>query len=287
MTGIEKIRKRWKSIDSMAGIGLDPVINRIPTDVWEAVGGKENVSDGIFLFNREIIDATNKFVIDYKVNANFYLGEEKLSSLYRTFEYLKKSYPEILRICDIKFSDVGNTAEKVADEIFGKLDADGVLLNPYLGIDAIKPFLEWKDKLVILCVKTSNPSASEIQDIITSKGMQLWREILSIALNNWNYNENIIPVLSATHGKDLIGIREIIGQIPILLAGVGLQGGSVDKSLKYCLDKEGYGVMISASRSIIYPEILSEESYLGASIREIKKLKEEINNAKRHFEESI
>lgn len=281
MNGIGKIRKRWKSVNSMAGVGLDPVIDRIPKEVWDKVGGKTNISEGIFRFNKEIIDVTNPFVVDYKVNANFYIGERKLLSLYNTFDYLKKSYPNILRICDIKFADVGNTSEKVAEEIFGVLDADGVVLNPYLGIDALRPFLKWKNKLVILCVKTSNPSACEIQDIKTDDDVPLWHRVLSIALTDWNYNGNIIPILSATHEKDLMGIREIIGQVPILLAGVGLQGGSIDESLKHCLDNEGYGVMISASRSIIYPERKDGELYTDASIREIKKLKRKINNAKK------
>lgn len=278
--GIEKIRERWQEVDSMAGVGIDPVIERIPSEIWEEVGSEGDTSDAIFLFNKRIIDATAEHVVDFKVNSNFFQGELGRKALASTFEYLKEEHPDAIRICDGKFADVGHTAEEIAEEIFGNLDADAVLLNPYMGFDAIEPFAKWKDKLVVLCVNTSNPSAKEVQDLPLENGKQLWRHILSTSLAEWNENGNIIPVLSATHPENLANIRDDIGDTPIVLAGVGSQGGDLDSTVQQTLDSAGFGLLISASRAILYPEREGGESLDDASRRAVLGLKNAINQAK-------
>lgn len=277
---IEKIRKRWIEIDSMAGVGIDPDIDRIPIEIWNEVGGKENLSDGIFLFNKKIVDATADFVVDFKINPNFFQGEHGRRALSDTFAYIKKYYPKILRVCDGKFADVGHTSEKIAEEIFGNLDADAVLLNPYMGFDAIEPFVKWKNKLVILCINTSNPSANDIQNIKLYNDDHLWEHILKKCMQKWNYNGNIIPILSASHPDSLKNIRDVIGDIPILLAGVGTQGGNLEESVPYCLDSNGYGLLISSSRMILFPDIKKSETFQKASRRAIQDLRKNINNVK-------
>lgn len=277
---VDKIRQRWLSIDSMAGVGIDPDVERIPAEVWDEVGGRGNIADGIELFNQTIIDATAEYAVDFKVNSNFFQGELGRRALAGTFKYLRESHPEVVRVCDGKFGDVGHTADKIAEEIFGNLDADAVLLNPYMGFDAIEPFVKWKDKLVVLCVNTSNPSAEQVQDLRLSDGSPLWRRILDMSLTDWNYNQNIIPVLSATHLENLDGIREQIGDTPILLAGVGTQGGGLGESIPQTLDSHGHGLMISASRAILYAERMDAESYADASERAVRNLRDSINLAK-------
>jgi orotidine-5'-phosphate decarboxylase len=278
--GVEKIRDRWLEIDSMAGVGIDPDVNKIPDDIWDEVGGRANSADGILLFNQKVIDATAEYVVDFKVNSNFFQGELGRRALAGTFDYIKLNHPDVLRVCDGKFADVGHTADKIAEEVFGKLDADAVLLNPYMGFDAIEPFVKWKDKLVVLCVNTSNPSAHEIQDLKLADGNPLWKYILRESMDSWNYNGNILPVLSATHKDNLLGIREIVGDTPILLAGIGTQGGNLKESVPVCLDSNGYGLMISASRAILYPERNPGESLEEASRRSISDLSSSINSAK-------
>lgn len=278
---IDKIRRRWVQIDSMAGVGIDPDVDRIPDEVWDDVGGRSNISDGIELFSQKVIDATAEYAIDFKVNSNFFQGELGRRALAGTFRYLREQHPEVVRVCDGKFADVGHTAGKIADEVFGNLDADAVLLNPYMGFDAIKPFVDWEDKLVILCVNTSNPSAEQIQNLRLADGSPLWKRILEVSLSdNWNYNQNIIPVLSATHAGNLEGIRDHIGDTPILLAGVGSQGGSLEQSVPDSLDSQGYGLMISASRAILYPDQQEDESFAAASARAVQSLRSSINLAK-------
>jgi len=277
----EKIRTRWLATDSMAGVGIDPDINKIPDEIWQAVGGKSNIADGFTLFGKTIIDATAQDAVDFKVNSSFFKGSQGREALYNIFNYLKQKYPKVLRVCDGKFADIDNTAEKIAEEIFGDLDADAVLLNPYLGFDAIKPFIQWKNKIVIMCVRTSNPSAAQVQDMLAYDGRPIWQHILDKSLHGWNPNNNIIPVLSATSLHGLSDIREQINDVPILLAGVGAQGGSLDKSVPHLLDSNGYGLMISSSRGIIYADRGENESIGQAAHRELLKLKDAINQAKR------
>jgi orotidine-5'-phosphate decarboxylase len=280
VAGIQKIRNRWIEIDSMAGVGIDPVADKIPTEIWKQVGGRENVADGITLFNKSIIDSTAEFAVDFKVNSNFFQGVMGRRALEDTFKHLKSNHPNILRVCDGKFADVGHTADAIADEIFGNLDADAVLLNPYMGFDAIEPFVKWKDKLVVLCINTSNPSAREVQDLVLENGKPLWKQLLQVSMDSWNYNGNILPVLSATHKENLEGVRDIVGDTPILLAGIGTQGGSLEESVPQSLDSQGYGLMISASRAILYPERLRDETPQDASRRAVKQLRDSINEAK-------
>lgn len=279
-SGVEKIRKRWLEIDSMAGVGIDPDVYKIPDEIWNEVGGRSNIADGMLLFNQRIIDSTAEYVVDYKVNSNFFQGELGRRALAGTFDYIKANHPNILRVCDGKFADVGHTANKIAEEIFGELDADAVLLNPYMGFDAIEPFVKWRDKLVVLCVNTSNPSAQEVQELTLADGNPLWRHILRESMDSWNYNGNILPVLSATHKENLLGIREVVGDMPILLAGVGTQGGSLKESVPICLDSNDYGLMVSASRAILYPERNADETLHEASRRSIQDLRTSINLAK-------
>lgn len=264
----------------MAGVGLDPDLSQFPQellDVYKTGDTAEMIVD----FNSQIIDATHHYAVDYKVNANFYQGPEGRTALKQTFKYIKATNPHILRVYDGKFADVGHTSEKMAEEIFGVIDADAVLLNPYLGIDGIKPFTHWKDKLVILCVNTSNDSADEIQNLRLENGLPLWRHILNKSLSEWNEHKNIIPVLSATHPEHLVGIRDFIGQLPILLAGVGTQGGSLGESLPNCLDNEGYGALISASRAILYPKRQPSESFSDASKNAMIAFRDRINSSKK------
>lgn len=276
---IEKIERRWESVNSMAGVGLDPDVSRIPGEIWD-ITGRENIADGIFLFNKRIIDVTASYVVDFKINSNFYQGVEGRDALARTFAYLKDTYPDIVRIYDGKFADVAHTSEQIASEVFERIDADAILLNPYLGFDGIEPFTKHKDKLSVVCVNTSNPSASDIQDLVLADGTILWRRVLDIAMNDWNKNGNIIPVLSATHPGNLSGIRSAVGQRPILLAGIGTQGGDIEATLEDCLNDDGFGAMISSSRAILYPEIAEGETYFQASERAIRELRDRINTAK-------
>jgi len=279
MNIIEKVQQRMRSVDSMAGVGIDPVRERIPQEIWQEVGG-HSASAATELFCRRIIDATHDFVVDYKINSSFFMNSDARRALESTFAYLRDEHPEVVRICDGKFGDVEHTAEEIASYVYDILDADAVLINPYLGYDSVKPFVERKDKAVVLCINTSNPSAHDFQDMVTDNGTPLWRRVLEVAMTKWNVNHNIIPVVSATHIDNLKGIREIIGDTPVVLAGIGTQGGDLGLALPYVLDNSGYGAMISSSRGIIYPNA-SGKDYWQAVSDKAQTLRDSIRKAKK------
>lgn len=280
MHPFQKIYSRWLATDSMAGVGLDPDQLKILNLKKWGKNYDKDIAGLFFHFCKEIIDSTSAIAVDYKVNPSFFLGPEKSKALVEVFKYLRKTYPEIIRVCDGKFADVSNTAEKIAEYVFDELNADAVLLNPYLGNDALIPFTKREDKISLVCISTSNDSANDVQGLRMKSGLPLWRSLLKKVMNDWNINGNIVPVLSATRPTDLIGIREIIGEVPILLAGVGAQGGDLDRSVPPLLDKNGYGLLISSSRAIIYPTLDEGESLGDAAFRELFKLKNMVNLAK-------
>lgn len=275
-----KIKNRWKETNSMAGVGIDPDIEKIPIEIWDSVGGKKNITEGFFKFSKEIIDSTASLAVDFKVNSNFFSGVQKREALEEIFNYIKKKYPKVLRVCDGKFADIGNTADKLVEYVFDHLDADAVLLNPYMGFDAIKPFTSRSDKISIICINTSNQSANEVQGLLVKGDKPLWVYLLEKSMSDWNEHGNIIPVLSATHPKMLENVREIVGDTPILLAGIGSQGGSLSKSVPHLLDSSGYGLMISSSRAILYADRENNESIGDAAKRELIKLRDAINTVK-------
>ncbi len=277
---IDKIQRRFSEVNSMAGVGIDPVWDRLPHQILNPDGSKSN-AEVLFEFSRQVINATSEYIVDFKVNSNFFMGPEGRQALEWLFTLLKEQHPNIIRICDGKFADVGHTAQQLAIYTLDTLDADAVLLNPYLGYDALAPFLERPDKAAVLCFNTSNPSAADIQELQLENGQKLWHHIMETAFAKWNTYGNIIPVVSATHPQNLVGIRDIIGDTPVVLAGVGNQGGDVTAVLQDVLDSQQFGVMISSSRGIIYPELNEGEEYWDAVKRKAAELKSSINTAKR------
>lgn len=275
-----KIRERWQEINSLAGVGIDPDIEKIPHEVWDSVGGKKNITEGFFKFSKEIIDSTASLAVDYKINSNFFSGVQERKALEKIFDYIKRKYPKVLRVYDGKFADIGNTAGKLVEYVFDHLDADAVLLNPYMGFDAIEPFTSRADKISIICINTSNPSANDVQSLTVKGNKPLWVYLLEKSMKDWNEHGNIIPVLSATNPNMFETVREIVGDTPILLAGIGSQGGSLSQSVPYLLDSNDYGLMISSSRAILYAEREDNETIGDAAKRELIKLRDEINTVK-------
>jgi len=282
MTIVEKIQKRFAAIDSMAGVGIDPVWDRLPHGLLNPDGTKLK-AEVLFEFSRQVVDATSPHIVDCKVNSNFFMDHDGRQALEQLFSYMKEKHPGVVRICDGKFADVGHTADQLASYTLDTLEADAVLLNPYMGYDALAPFLERPDKAAVLCFNTSNPSATEVQDLQLENGQKLWRYIMEMAFAKWNKNGNIIPVVSATHPQNLVGIREVIGDTPVVLAGIGSQGGDVATTLGHVLDSQQFGAMISSSRGIIYPQVQEGEDYWSAVARSASGLKDDINTAKKIF----
>jgi len=256
--------------NSLLCIGLDIDKEKIPQFLIES--SKKPYLD----FNKSIIDATKDIVCAYKLNMAFYevFGSEGLILLEKTIEYIPK---DIIVVLDGKRNDIGNTANKYAQTLYETFNADAVTINPYLGIDGVTPFLSYKDKCTFILCRTSNDSASDFQDLIVSS-IPLY-QIVAKKIKEWNKNKNCGAVVGATYPSELKIIRNILGEeIPLLIPGVGKQGGDVEKTVKNGTNAKGEMAIINSSRGIIYAG--KEEIFSEKSREEALFLRNEINKYK-------
>ena len=261
MSFMDQVKKRWSENNTLVCVGLDPDLNKIPAKYRES-------ETPLFAFNKDIIDATSEYVCCYKPQIAYYSGVGLEKDLELTINYIHDKYPGIPVILDAKRGDIGSTtAEMYVKEAFTRYSADSVTVNPYMGGDTLKPFLDQKDKAVIILCRTSNPGAVDLQNL-TIDGKPLYIQVAEKAANEWNYNKNVILVVGATYPDELKEIRAVIGDIPFLTPGIGAQGGDVEKAVKAGTTPDGTGMIINSSRGIIYSENPAEAA---------KKLRDEIN----------
>lgn len=267
----EKLDKIVKKNNSLLCIGLDPVLEKLPKHLRH-----EDHEHPLFTFNKEIIDKTVDFVCAYKPNSAFYEahGEEGIRELRMTCDYLKISYPEIPIILDAKRGDIGNTNEGYVTFAFDYLQVDAITLNPYLGKESLKPFLSRKEKGLFILCKTSNFGSGELQDMKVD-GEKLHQQIAKKVAKEWNDNKNCMLVVGAPYPEDLAAVRAIIGEMTLLVPGVGSQGGSVEKIVKSAVNSEKKGIIINSSRGIIYAG--SGDDFADKAREEAEKLRNEIN----------
>ncbi|HEY4749906.1 MAG TPA: orotidine-5'-phosphate decarboxylase [Steroidobacteraceae bacterium] len=241
---ITKLAHAWERNDSLLCIGLDPEIERFPHHILAQ-------ASPIFHFNKDVIDATADLACAYKPQFAHYAAYEAEDQLERTIEYIHRTYPHIPVILDAKRGDVGNTAERYAIEAFERYGADAVTVNPYLGGDALEPFLRHQDKGIVILCRTSNPGAGELQDLVTD-GRKLYQVVAQLAARRWNTRGNCLLVVGATYPRELAEVRELVGDMPLLVPGVGAQGGDVAQVVHNGQTRQGTGLLISSSRGILY-----------------------------------
>src|SRR5580704_2360373 len=244
MKFVEQLRAVWRGNDSLVCVGLDPELEKFPAEL-------AGVASPIFQFNRAIIDATADLVCAYKPQFAHYAAYEAEDQLERTIEYIHRSHPAIPVILDAKRGDVGNTAERYAIEAFERYAADAVTVNPYLGGDALEPFFRHADRGVVVLCRTSNPGAGDLQDLEVG-GRRLYQVVARLAAERWNRHGNCLLVVGATYPRELAEVRELVGDMPLLVPGVGAQGGDVAQAVQHGQTRAGTGLLISSSRGILY-----------------------------------
>lgn len=264
---IEQLQRGWDGNDSLVCVGLDPEIERFPPHIAES-------ASPIFQFNKAIIDATADLVCAYKPQFAHYAAYEAEDQLERTIDYIHRSYPGIPVILDSKRGDVGNTAERYAIEAFERYHADAVTVNPYLGGDSLEPFLKYEDRGVIILCRTSNPGAVDLQDLEVNN-RRLFHIVADLAARRWNSRGNCLLVVGATYPRELAEVREIVGNMPLLVPGVGAQGGDVAQAVQNGQTAAGAGLIISSSRGILYAS--SGENFASAARDATQKLRDLIN----------
>ncbi|MFH1638860.1 MAG: orotidine-5'-phosphate decarboxylase [Chloroflexota bacterium] len=238
----EKLAHATKKNNSLLCIGLDPDPRLMPEGT------------GILEFNRAIITATSDLVCAYKPNFGFYeaLGDEGIAALKATIKYIPTDIPVI---GDAKRADIGNTSQAYARALFEIMNLDAATINPYLGFDSVAPFLQYQDKGVFILCRTSNTGAVDFQSLLCQTEDSSLRplfEIVALKAEEWNTNGNVGLVVGATYPEELKLIRATHPDMLLLIPGVGAQGGGVETTIRYGVNRSGEGAIINSSRGILY-----------------------------------
>jgi orotidine-5'-phosphate decarboxylase len=245
---LAKLEARVEAVDSMLCVGLDSAVGRLPV----RFAGEPEPQ---LAFNRWVIEQTLPYVAAFKPNLAFYeaRGAAGWAELAETMSALRSMAPDVFTIADAKRADIGSTNAGYVAGILDELGFDAITLHPYLGREALSPFLERADKACIVLCRTSNPGAGELQDL-TVAGAPLWETVASKVRDEWNGHDNCLLVVGATYPAELARARELCPGLTFLVPGVGAQGGDVETVVVNGLDANGRGLLINASRSVIFAD---------------------------------
>lgn len=268
---------RMIQANSLVGVGLDPDLTKMP---YEIVNSDHTPEEKVLSFLKEVITITAPHSCCFKLQKAFYdqfnLGHELLKQVVL---FIHENHPGIPAYVDCKIGDTDNTMKAYMALLFDDIKADAVVINPYMGDDVLEPFITDPKKTGIILIQTSNPNAKVVQEIPLANGKKLWEEMLDLALARWNKNNNLIFVLSSnSDAYDYSSIRSKIPQnSPILLAGIGLQGGN-PQVLRQLLNDEKRGVFVNSSRGILYPYAQNDSNWRSAILSAVIELKNVFND---------
>jgi orotidine-5'-phosphate decarboxylase len=270
MTFLESLVAAGRRNHSLLCVGLDPDARRLP-----AVS--RNQPDPIYAFCMALVEATADLVCAFKPNIAFFeaLGPAGLETLRQLIADIPRDVPVIL---DAKRGDMGSTAEAYAEAVFERLGADAVTLSPYLGGDSLAPFLRQPEKGCIVVCKTSNPGSADLQDLRLASGQPLYMEVARRARDDWNERGNVGLVVGATYPQELAQVRAACPVLPLLVPGIGAQGGELAAAVQAAVNSDGERAIISASRSIMYASAGAD--FADAARYEALRLREAIDAAR-------
>jgi len=271
MTFIEKLNRAWQGQQSLLMVGLDPDSARLPA----ALQGQP---DTVYQFCKGIVDATAPWVCGFKPQIAYFSAlraEDQLEALCR---YVRKQYPHLALVLDAKRGDIGSTAEQYAREAFERYRADAVTLSPYLGFESLEPYMAWPDKGLILLCRTSNPGSAVLQTLLDDSGRPLYLRVAGLVADEWNRNGQCALVVGATYPQELAHVRARVGEMPLLVPGIGAQGGDIAATVKAGADSAGGGMMINSSRAILYAS--EGEDWMQAASNAARQTRDAINSAR-------
>ena len=259
MTFIESLNTAWATNNSLLCVGLDPDPAKFPAHL-------KSKPDAIFEFCKSIADATADLACCFKPQIAYFAANRAEDQLEGLIAHIHDNHPGIPVILDAKRGDIGSTAEQYAVEIFERYKADAITVNPYMGKDSVDPYLAYADKGVILLCRTSNPGGSDLQflDVGTvGKPKKLYEHVAELVATKWNTTGQCALVVGATFPGEIARVREIVGDMPLLVPGIGAQGGDVEATLNAGKTAVGTGLMINSSRAILYAG--KDENYAAAA----------------------
>ena len=240
----DKLAAAERAHDSLLCVGLDPEPSKFP-------GAWQHDPSRIFDFCATIVDATKDLVLAYKPQIAYFAAQRAEDQLERLMAHIRKVAPNVPVILDAKRGDIGSTAEQYAIEAFERYRADAVTVNPYLGRDSLEPYFAFPGKGVILLCRTSNPGGSDLQ-FLEVGGERLYERVARLASGEWNANGQCALVVGATFPNELARVRALIGDMPLLVPGIGAQGGDVEAAVRAGISSDRAGLIINSSRAILY-----------------------------------
>ena len=246
MNAVEKYETRVTASGSLVCVGLDSDLARLP-ERFRA----EKLPQ--FAFNRWLIDQTAAHCAAFKLNMAFYeaRGLAGMAELEMTIAHLRENHPDLFTICDAKRGDIGDTSAAYARAVFDTLGFDAVTLNPYMGRESLSPFLDRADRASIILCRTSNPGSGEFQNLEFA-GRPLWQHVAETVAEKWNAHGNCMLVVGATRPEELQAVRGIIGDMNLLVPGVGAQGADATTVVRLAKNSKGRGLIINSSRAIMF-----------------------------------
>ena len=244
MTFIESLNAAWAKNNSLLCVGLDPDTAKFPTHL-------QGRDDAILEFCKGIVDATADLVCSFKPQIAYFAARRAEDQLEALIAHIHEKHPGIPVILDAKRGDIGSTAEQYAIEAFERYGADAVTVNPYLGRDSVAPYLAWPDRGVILLCRTSNPGGSDLQ-FLDVGGEKLYERVARLVAEEWNTTGQCALVVGATFPAEIARVRAITGDLPLLVPGIGAQGGDIEATVQAGRSAAGTGLMINSSRAILY-----------------------------------
>ncbi len=243
MTFLRQLEASWSASGSMLCVGLDPDPTRMPLPL-------DGTHGAIEAFCRAIIDATADLVCAFKPQIAFFSSQGAEDALERICRYVRETYPNVTLILDAKRGDIGSTAAHYAEEAFGRYGAHAVTVNPYLGTDSVAPYFEYGGGVIALC-RTSNPGGDDIQSLVAD-GSPIYAHVARLVADDWSKRGDCGLVVGATYPAELAEVRAIAPDVPILVPGVGAQGGDTAAVVENGSRADGRGLIVSSSRAVLY-----------------------------------
>ena len=271
MTFIEKLNRRWASSQSLLCVGLDPDEARFPAHL-------QGKTDSFFQFCTAIVDATAPYACSFKPQIAYFASRGAEDQLRDIIAYIHENHPDIPVVLDSKRGDIGSTAKHYAKEAYERFGADAVTLSPYMGFDSVEPYLEYEDRGAILLCRTSNKGGNDLQMLMVGD-KPLYQHVASLANDPWNKNGQLGLVVGATYPNEIEMVRSLAPNMPLLVPGVGAQGGDIDACVQAGITADKTGMMINSSRAILYAS--QGEDFLEAAREAARVTCEKINNARR------
>lgn len=271
MNFTQKLDLAWAEKDTLLMVGLDPDPARFPAEL-------QGRADAIYEFCRRIVDTTAAYVCGIKPQIAYFSAQGAEDQLQALCDYVRQTYPQLPIVLDAKRGDIGSTAEQYAREAFERYRADAVTVNPYMGFDSVEPYLGWSGKGVIVLCRTSNKGGSDLQFVESRDGTPLYLHVAGLVADKWNTHGQCALVVGATFPDEIAKVRARVGDMPLLVPGIGAQGGDIPATVQAGLNSRGAGMMINSSRAILYAG--GGDDWEQAAGRAARQTRDAINAAK-------